>query len=283
MWVPKPPPITKVDVEYRRGFEPRRIAFAYTHSDQPKRTDREGVSYVGSFSVPFLESVGTIFTVDTGLRLFPSKVSGGFWHSIRSEQDFEKIEKWVKSQGTRIFLRDCLDISIALDQNLTDNVSGQYTVLGKLESAAKNEPDEDTLSALMGHYCTAITNLPGYRDAKYIAAVPPRPDKLYDLPFTLAQRIANRLGLENLTLNFNFQNTKGTVKALSVSEKWGAWEQSGLTLARKLDGNPSVILIDDKYQSGITIQFVASRLRAAGAGQIFGLCAVKTLRDTDNT
>jgi len=45
---------------------------------------------------------------------------------------------------------------------------------------------------------------------------------------------------------------------------------------------PAVIVIDDKYQSGISIQFVASVLRAAGAGEIFGFCAVKTLRDTDN-
>jgi hypothetical protein len=281
MWVSKPPPITKLDVESRRRLEPRRIVFAYIHSDQPRRTERKDVSFVGSFSVPFPDSVRLIFEADTGLRLFVGQY--GYWRSIFSEEEFSRIAEWVKSQGTRIFLRDCLDISIALDQNLVDNKSGQYTALGKLESAAKNEPDENALAALVEHYCDAITNLSGYRDSKYIAAVPPRPDKLYDLPFTLAQRIAKRLGLENLTLNFNFQNTKGTVKALSVTEKWGAWEQTGLTLARKLDGNPSVILIDDKYQSGITIQFVASRLRAAGAGQIFGLCAVKTLRDTDNT
>jgi predicted amidophosphoribosyltransferase len=45
---------------------------------------------------------------------------------------------------------------------------------------------------------------------------------------------------------------------------------------------PSVILIDDKYQSGMTIQFVASRLYDAGTAKVYGLCAVKTLRDMDN-
>lgn len=49
-----------------------------------------------------------------------------------------------------------------------------------------------------------------------------------------------------------------------------------------LDGRHSVILIDDKYQSGTTINFVASILRGAGAGAIYGLCIVKTARDTDN-
>jgi predicted amidophosphoribosyltransferase len=41
-------------------------------------------------------------------------------------------------------------------------------------------------------------------------------------------------------------------------------------------------LIDDKYQSGTTAQFVASHLYQAGAAEVCGLFCIKTWRDTDN-
>ena len=55
-------------------------------------------------------------------------------------------------------------------------------------------------------------------------------------------------------------------------------QDNTVTLQGKL-----IILIDDKYQSGITLQFVASRLLEKGASKVFELCAVKTWRDDDNT
>ncbi|MBF0334071.1 MAG: nickel-dependent hydrogenase large subunit, partial [Alphaproteobacteria bacterium] len=62
----------------------------------------------------------------------------------------------------------------------------------------------------------------------------------------------------------------------------GPYEAAGLTMVPSLTGAPAVILIDDKYQSGVTLQYVASRLYQAGARRVYGLCAVKTMRDTDN-
>lgn len=56
----------------------------------------------------------------------------------------------------------------------------------------------------------------------------------------------------------------------------------GLTAGPSVIGK-RVILFDDKYQSGMTLQFVASKLLEAGATDVYGLCAVKTWRDTDNT
>ncbi|MBF0562197.1 MAG: hypothetical protein HQL37_09285 [Alphaproteobacteria bacterium] len=273
--------ITKEGVAAKRSLEgAHRISFAYTHKDQPKRS--KCTKYVGNFSVPFKETVQRIFTADTRLSLFHNSNYGNFWRSIKFEDEFNRIQAWVKRQGTRHFLRDCLDLSVALDLNLTDNQSGQYTPLGALEARAKEQPDEDAINQLVAYYLEAITNLPFFRDAKCVAGVPPRPDKLYDLPSTLASQIAKQSDRQDLTNLFRYTGEKGTVKTLAVDKKWDAWEAAGLTFEPKLTGAPSIILLDDKYQSGTTFQFVASRLRAAGAGEIYGLCAVKTLRDTDN-
>jgi hypothetical protein len=148
------------------------------------------------------------------LKLFPSKTGGGVWRSIRSEEEFGVILAWKQRQGTRIFLRDCLDLCVALDQNLVDNCSGQYTELGAAESQAKSYPCEGTMACLVQHYIAAIRDMPFYREAKHIAAVPPRPGKRYDLPSTLASRIACALGLEDLTPRFTF---KGTMEAIKIA------------------------------------------------------------------
>lgn len=69
---------------------------------------------------------------------------------------------------------------------------------------------------------------------------------------------------------------------MALDEKWKALENASLKASEKFKGK-KVILLDDKYQSGTTAQFVASRLYEAGAAEVHGLFCVKTWRDTDNT
>jgi len=37
-----------------------------------------------------------------------------------------------------------------------------------------------------------------------------------------------------------------------------------------------IVLLDDLYMSGITLQYVAMKLKEAGAGKVYGLCLVKS-------
>ena len=50
-----------------------------------------------------------------------------------------------------------------------------------------------------------------------------------------------------------FANKKQSVKSLSVADKWDALEAAGLTAGPSVIGK-RVILFDDKYQSGMTLQ-----------------------------
>jgi predicted amidophosphoribosyltransferase len=43
-----------------------------------------------------------------------------------------------------------------------------------------------------------------------------------------------------------------------------------------------VILLDDKYQSGATANFVGGKLYEAGADRVLGLFCVKTWSNSDN-
>lgn len=242
--------ITKDRVEKCHNMSPRRISFAYDQKNQPKIAETNK-DFCGSFSVPFSETIKQVFESDTGLKLYPK--NGVFWQSIRNHPDFTTISEWVQAQGTRHFLRDCLDLSIALDRNLIDNSSGTYTEIGDLERRAKEAADEDVLKSMSTHFVTAIRDLPYYNRSRYIAAVPPGPDKDYDLPSTLAKMLATELGLTDLTPNLKFKAQKKSLKALPLDQKWSELEASGLTFSGSLSGSPEVIL-----------------------------SAVKTLRDSDN-
>ena len=76
------------------------------------------------------------------------------------------------------------------------------------------------------------------------------------------------------------------MKNSSVDEKGNVWESAQVSFQSNSELNvkdKTVILIDDKYQSGITIQYIAMKLQQDGTCEVYGLSFVKTLSDADNT
>jgi len=278
------PPITREAFERCRHDGPaHRICFARAHGNQPKHTDRYGG--VGVLGLPFAHGIADLLKVGCRLQQPPRfNENGSPWWRIGTEEEFRTIHAWARAQGTRVFLRDCLDQSVALDVNLLGGEHGPdgHTVTGDLERRAKLNGDPDAIAQLVGAMCATVRDLPYFKAARHVAGVPAPPGKPRHLPAILADGIARTLGIRNLTDLFAFDGPKDSIKALPVGQKWAAWERSGLQLTEQLKWRPAVLLVDDKYQSGTTLNFVASRLREAGAGSIYGLCAVKTWRDTDN-
>ena len=79
---------------------------------------------------------------------------------------------------------------------------------------------------------------------------------------------------------------KPEAKNASRDEKWDALEQAGLVFdSSRLTPEyleQDVILIDDLYQSGVTVNFVGMKLQQAGFNRICGLYLVKSMNDSDN-
>jgi|SRR6185437_14421984 len=269
--------ITLQRVQQMRTLEPRRRCFADNSGIQMAKKNGSR-----SFSVRFEETIRPIYEIMTGFQLYHSAQFSNYWHSIDDDEDLAKIQKWESSQGGRVFLRDCLSLSIALGINFPNNQSYDRTELGELEHRAKQHRDKDAIKELATRTFNTINELPFYKEADFVAAVPPRPDKEFDLPAWIAKLVAVATKKPDITRNFKFGNTKGTLKEAALDEKWTAWENAGLTLDSVDLAGKKVILIDDKYQSGTTLQFVAMILQKHGASEVYGLSLVKTLRDTDN-
>lgn len=139
------------------------------------------------------------------------------------------------------------------------------------------------MDALLERLVELRNRLPFYRDSAntVVCAVPPRPRKKFDLPSCLTGKLAEREGLTDISNRVRWRGEKCSVKELPLEQKWAALEAVDLDVSYDLSGS-RVILIDDLYQSGVTMHFVASRLQQAGASHILGLSIVKALRNSDN-
>lgn len=255
---------------------PRKKCF-HGNSEVQKRKEKP------TFSVS-IESAKKIFEAQTGQSLNYNPKFDKYWKYVTAEE-IAQIEEWERNQGSLIYLRDCLSLSLAIDSNLTDNTSGQYTAIGALEHKGKNNRDQNAINQLADTVSQVIQHLPYYKDADFICSVPPRPDKDFDLPSSVTSLVSRKLGKQDVTGGFAFNGQKSSVKAVTFDEKWNVWEGAQVSFQNSPTFNvkdKTIILIDDKYQSGITIQYIAMKLQQAGAHEVYGLSFVKTLRDTDN-
>lgn len=261
--------------EFMEDEATKRINFASSHANALKRT---GEKKVGKIILPFGDSINPILKNATDCILFKSKFDDRFYRRINDEDEYNKFERFVSLYKDVVFLRDNLDLSIALSMNYEGN---ERTEIGELEYQAKFNNDEDSESQLVDICKKWIEELPYYKHADYICAMPSsNPDEE-----SLPERIVN------LLTDFNFINisekvfwlskTRNVKDAEDVEEKLEILEESNLTIAEDLDFNgKTVILFDDLYMSGISMQYVAMKLKKAGANRVLGLSIVKSRSNT---
>ena len=253
----------------------RRICFKTTHKNSLKAS--KNPNYVGTFNVPFYNTIGPIFKDMTKLDLFPAKQFDNWWRSIRSQNEFDEIEKFIHKVRPLVFLRDTLALSISISELREES---ERTAIGELEYRAKYKNDDRSFEKLCKICVHSITNLPYYKETDVICAVPANKGES-NLPMKIANNIDSILGIENITGSISWGNTKPPLKGLHINKKWPALEESNLIINKELIDR-TVLILDDLYQSGLTLQYVASKIQKAGAKYILGITLVKSQCDTDN-
>jgi hypothetical protein len=261
--------ITVSAVENIRNLSPRRCRFS---ENSPTRTLEDGTCFV---SIRF-PSLVRLFKRDTNIGLHNGKYS--YYRKISDPREINTIRQWQNKHQRYIFLRDTLDCSVALDYNFADR--GRYTDLGLAEYNAKDVRHKPSIDILAKACVRAISDISIYRDADVVCAVPPSPEKEWDLPTEIVRIVSEKTGKPNISAWIQFRATKKSIKGTPLVQKWSTLE-AGEPLVQHIPGY-NIILIDDKYQSGMTAQFVASKLYQAGAEEVNGLFCIKTWRDTDN-
>lgn len=205
-----------------------------------------------------------------------------------NEKDLQKIRDWQLKMRGWVGIRDCLPISFALDFDRKDgNPALERTKIGKLREAAK--PYDRSPSK--GHYeaatelaenCIAFLNRVGcYDSLDTIIAVPPsNPGKEFSLPGIIAKHIAEKWNRNDLSETVKKVRKTEQAKNIALENKLSNIK-GYIKIHSKVNGR-KILLIDDLYQSGITMNYVAMLLLEQGAKKVYGLACEKTCSNDDN-
>lgn len=254
----------------------KRIHFATSHVNSLRRVKEAGP--MGWFNVPFSDSILPIMkmAVSGDFMLFErtTKFGKSCNRRIDSESEYLSIEEFIDTHREIVFLRDLLDLSIALSANFDD---GGHTEIGDWENEAKFNGNKEAEQKLVDACKKWIDTLPYYKKADFICAMPCSKRSEKSLP----RRIVDALdGFEDISENVYWESKTRSLKdAESVEDKLTILEESNLVIDRKLEGK-AVFLLDDLYMSGLSMQYVAMKLKDAGAKWVFGLCLVKSRNNT---
>lgn len=270
------PPITRQRFESVRAAGAKRICFGTTHRNALKRANGPGSAY-GFFNVPFDQTIREFFP----WGIFANKKGnyGGYYRTIKSSTEFEQIQKWMEEYSDLVFIKSALSSAVAACEHYND--TGRSPI-GELENAAKYGGNGVAQSKLVDVLESAYRRLFSKGKIHALASVPPSVAGTVSLPNFLAAQLATRLDLPDLTDLIAWNGPKPSLKELPVDQKWAALEGVGLRVSSDVRSR-NILLIDDMYQSGATVHFVASQVRAAGANHLHVLAVSKGRRDTDNT
>ena len=83
----------------------------------------------------------------------------------------------------------------------------------------------------------------------------------------------------NISDKVRWENKDGSLKDIhSAKEKLDKIDTWGFKIIEDIDlTHKTVLLMDDMYQSGVTMQYVAMKLKEAGAARVYGIAIVKSL------
>ncbi len=218
-------------------------------------------------------------------------------------KDILRIEQFISDYKQFILLgKSCsieplfgneLDSIIALDYDFCNQRWGIRTNVGELKYQAKFKKDISSADTLSVKMSKALPRLPELtiRKSLRLTYVPTYTSRKYDLARYLTQTIAERLYNENPVLPTDMivhpQLLKRIPKFrdLKIEEKIKMWEElyqnNGVLLGDSISGC-DVVIIDDIYQSGVTLWSYARLLKSLGAASVHALVCEKTWSDHDN-
>ena len=187
-------------------------------------------------------------------------------------------------------MNDLLALSFALDYERDGgNPNEPQTEIGELRTQAKPYGDQAatalTMKAadrLVKRCMSFLKEMICYDSADCVVAMPPSdPSKGYNLPRYLAGKVAEAWGRPDLSKHVRTTKKRESLKSAAVAEKLETL-MGTIEVDKDIFHKKNVLLIDDLYQSGISMNYCALTLLRAGASKVFGLACEKTCRNDDN-
>lgn len=220
-----------------------------------------------------------------------------------NEQDIYKIKDFIKIYSQYILIGknpslkqefyDELDICMALDKNYSPPIDGEFprTQIGEQFYQAKYNKCVKSLNKLKYKMSEAINNIPFSKTytKSSLTYMPKKPNEDYYLPEILAKSIiednSDKLDDYCTVIHSHLTINLQSMKDLPFIDKLQKWQSilssDHIKISDSVSGK-NVYIIDDLYQSGISMWSFAKFLKLKGANRVFGLVCVKAGKDTDN-
>jgi hypothetical protein len=218
-------------------------------------------------------------------RIFPDRFGRFDWGTYIYDSDKQlkgKIEQILDLFRKHIcIIDDNLTEIFALDFHTRVSPGGfSRTEIGELTYQAKYKKKKEKTRMLGVKVCEFIRSHPTYKSAKTVMATPSSSGRDYDVPSELVKYIATELKIENLSPLIQKNRTTKPMKDCKTNEEKlenvrDVYVITQNTKMKKRD----IILIDDIYQTGFTMNEVGRVLLEAGASSVLGLTATKTAKD----
>jgi hypothetical protein len=288
-----PPRQPKFDEEALRGFDVKRhqLRTSWPNVVHPPATAGKDLRVRLPFEQTYLGAFESM--VEWPIRSFTSEqgVVTIYLQGTEGEEEApECVREWIKSVGKYVAMRDYLALSFALDyEREGGDPSKPQTVVGALRAQAKpygsqvaTAQTKAAADQLVESCLVFLHEMTCYKSANCVVAMPPSdPAKEYNLPRYLAAQIAAKLGLEDLSKHVQTIKARCSIKNVPLAQKLDTLLGTIAVDAGVFDGK-HVLLVDDLYQSGISMNYCGLLLLQAGAKKIFGLACEKTCRNDDN-
>ena len=286
-------PITEDRIREMLGWRPRRMQLGtqWQEALHPPSARYSNWTLV----LPFCETFRNAFHLmrpanSSGLMSVKDCRCMAFLNDANDNPEtLDRVRRWVASVGRFVAVRDCLAMSFAIDyEREGGDPNRPQAHVGALRSRAKTygaEPTPDSLSAAgdLARACIDfLATVTCYELADCVVGMPPSdPEKNYNLAAHLADQVAASWGREDLSGAVTTIRRRIGIKDLPLGEKLETLRGT-LQVDAKAVRDRVILLIDDLYQSGVSMNYVAMELLAAGATTVFGLACEKTCRNDDN-
>lgn len=230
------------------------------------------------FVVKFKDSINRMLNKYIGYTSLQKSKKGNYYTKV-SNSDIDKYRQFVDKFKENVFIRDLLDVSMALSFNMNTTSDGDRTTLGQLEYEAKYQGDQGAKDRLVDIVDNWLSSIKIYKDADMICAVPSSKPDEQNLPQYIIDKLT-KYDKTNISNYIAWRNKEQSLKNLANDEKLNALEKAGIDINGELDiSGKRIVLLDDLYQSGQTMMYVAMKLKEAGASEVYGLAIVKSLSD----
>jgi hypothetical protein len=226
-------------------------------------------------------------------RIFEDRTGEYDWGVYIKNADDEDAE-WIANLcnylivNEILFIDDNLDECFALSFHTIPLNDGGYerTFIGQLVRDAKpydrgwhsgNRSKAEELASWMIEF---IQMHSPYRKAELLVAVPPsNPNKLFDLPSYLVEVISESTQQKNATSFIRKIRTTRPMKECRTIQEKEENIKNAFEVEAAIFRGKTVILVDDIYQTGLSIKEVGRVLKQAGAKLVLGLVATKTTQN----